>query len=40
MLQKMVENGTLAFGLDPVLLAWVPTLALGSLVGVMFLRLR
>jgi lipopolysaccharide export system permease protein len=40
MLQKMVENGTVAFGLDPVLLAWVPTLVLGALVGGLFLRLR
>jgi lipopolysaccharide export system permease protein len=40
MLQKMVENGTQAFGLDPVLLAWAPTLALGALVGTLFLRLR
>lgn len=40
MLQKMVENGTQAFDLDPVLLAWVPTLALALLVGGMLVRLR
>jgi lipopolysaccharide export system permease protein len=40
MLQKMVENGTQAFDLNPVLLAWVPTLALGGLVTVMLARLR
>jgi len=40
MLQKMTENGTAAFGLDPVLLAWAPTLALGALVGALMLRLR
>jgi lipopolysaccharide export system permease protein len=40
MLQKMVENGTQAFNLDPVLLAWAPTLALALLVSVMLVRLR
>jgi lipopolysaccharide export system permease protein len=40
MLQKMVENGTLAFGLDPVLLAWVPTLCLALLVCGLLVRLR
>lgn len=40
MLQKMVENGTRAFDLDPVLLAWAPTAALALGVGVMVFRLR
>jgi len=40
MLQKMVESGTLAFALDPLLLAWAPTLLLASVVGVLVLRLR
>jgi lipopolysaccharide export system permease protein len=40
MLQKVVENGTQAFSLDPVLLAWAPTLALGVLVTVLLVRLR
>lgn len=40
MLQKMIENGTQAFGLDPVLLAWAPTLLLATTVGVLVLRLR
>jgi lipopolysaccharide export system permease protein len=40
MLQKMIENGTQAFGLDPVLLAWTPTLVLALAVGVMVVRLR
>jgi len=40
LLQKMVESGTLAFSLDPVLLAWVPTLLLGGTVSVLVLRMR
>jgi len=40
MLEKVVENGTAAFGLDPVLLAWAPTLALAVLVSAMLVRLR
>lgn len=40
MLQKMVENGTAAFNLDPMLLAWAPTLALALLVGALLVRLR
>lgn len=40
MLQKMTENGTSAFSLDPILLAWVPTGLLAIAVSVMLLRLR
>lgn len=40
LLQKMVESGTLAFGLDPLLLAWAPTLLLAGVVGVLVLRVR
>jgi lipopolysaccharide export system permease protein len=39
-LQRMVEGGTLAFGLDPLLLAWLPTLLLGAAVAVLLLRAR
>lgn len=40
MLQKVVENGTRAFALDPVLLAWTPTALLAMTVGVLLWRLR
>ncbi len=40
LLQKMVESGTLAFALDPLLLAWVPTLLLAGTVTVLVSRLR
>jgi lipopolysaccharide export system permease protein len=40
LLQKMVESGTLAFGLDPMLLAWAPTLLLGTVVATLVLRMR
>jgi lipopolysaccharide export system permease protein len=39
-LQRMVEGGTLAFGLDPLLLAWLPTLLLGAVVAALLLRAR
>jgi lipopolysaccharide export system permease protein len=39
-LQKMVESGTVALGLDPVLLAWLPTLLLGAAVVGLVARLR
>lgn len=38
--QRMIENGTLAFGLDPLLLAWLPTLVLGGVVALLLLRTR
>ena len=40
MLQKMTENGTLAFSLDPMLLAWLPTGLLAIVVSAMLVRLR
>jgi lipopolysaccharide export system permease protein len=40
LLEKMVESGTLAFGLNPILLAWAPTMLLAILVGALILRLR
>ena len=40
LLEKMVESGTLAFGLDPLLLAWAPTLLLAVVVGALVLRMR
>jgi len=38
-LQRMVLSGTIAFGLDPVLLAWLPTLLLAVTVVVLIWRL-
>lgn len=38
--QRTVENGTLAFGLDPVPLAWLPTLLLGAAVALLLWRTR
>ena len=40
LLQQMVESGTLAFGLPPLLLAWVPTALLASVVTTLVARLR
>lgn len=40
LLQKMIESGTLAFSLDPLLLAWAPTLLLGGIVTLLVLRMR
>lgn len=39
-LQRMVEGGTIAFGLDPLLLAWLPTALLVAALAVLFARLR
>jgi lipopolysaccharide export system permease protein len=39
-LQRMVASGTIAFGLDPLLLAWVPTLLLAAAVAVLMARLQ
>jgi len=39
-LQRIVESGTLVFGLDPLLLAWVPTLLLAAAAGVLLWRAR
>lgn len=39
-LQRMVESGTIAFGLNPVLLAWLPTALLAAMLAVLFARLR
>jgi lipopolysaccharide export system permease protein len=38
--QRMVESGTVAFGLDPLLLAWLPTLLLGGAVALLLWRAR
>ena len=40
LLQKMIESGTLAFSLDPLLLAWAPTLLLGGIVTLLVRRMR
>jgi lipopolysaccharide export system permease protein len=39
-LQRMVESGTIAFGLDPLLLAWLPTALLVGALAALFARLR
>jgi lipopolysaccharide export system permease protein len=39
-LQRMVQSGTIAFSLDPLLLAWLPTLALAAIVTFLIWRLR
>jgi lipopolysaccharide export system permease protein len=39
-LQRMVESGTLAFGLDPLLLAWAPTALLLVALAALFARQR
>ncbi len=40
MLQRMVESGMLAFGLDPLLLAWLPVMLLVAVLTLLLLRLR
>ena len=40
MLQRMVESGMLAFGLDPLLLAWLPFMLLAAVLTLLLLRLR
>jgi lipopolysaccharide export system permease protein len=39
-LQRMVQSGTIAFGLDPLLLAWLPTAVLAATVTVLLSRVR
>lgn len=39
-LQRMVESGALVFGLSPLLLAWLPTLLLTMVAGVLLARAR
>jgi len=39
-LQRMVASGTIAFGLDPLLLAWIPTAVLALAVTILIARLR
>jgi lipopolysaccharide export system permease protein len=39
-LQRMVESGTIAFGLDPLLLAWAPTALLLVALAALFARQR
>jgi len=39
-LQRMVASGTIAFGLDPFLLAWIPTVLLAVAVTVLMARVR
>ena len=38
-LQRMVQSGTIAFGLDPVLLAWLPTAILAAAVAILIWRM-
>jgi lipopolysaccharide export system permease protein len=40
MLQRMVESGTIAFGLDPLLLAWIPNVLLAVAVVLPLLQLQ
>jgi lipopolysaccharide export system permease protein len=40
MLQRMVENGTLVYGLNPLLLAWLPAMLLAAAVAALLWRLR
>lgn len=39
-LQRLVESGTIAFGLDPLLLAWLPTAVLVAALAALLARLR
>ena len=39
-LQRTVESGTVVFSLDPLLLAWLPTLLLGTAAAVLLARTR
>lgn len=39
-LQRTIDSGTVAFGLNPLLLAWVPTLLLGLAATVLLVRTR
>jgi lipopolysaccharide export system permease protein len=39
-LQRMVESGTIAFALDPLFLAWLPTTVLAAAVAVLIARIR
>lgn len=40
LLQKLIESGTFAFGLNPVVLAWLPTALLAGLSSALLLRAR
>jgi lipopolysaccharide export system permease protein len=40
LLQRMVESGTFAFNLDPILLAWLPTALLGGITVFLLARVR
>lgn len=40
LLQRLIESGTFAFGLDPLLLAWMPTALLAALSLSLLLRAR
>ena len=37
-LQRMVESGTIAFGLNPLLLAWLPTVLLVAVLAALLAR--
>lgn len=40
LLQRLIESGTLVFGLNPVLLAWLPTLLLAATTVILLVRAR
>ena len=40
LLQRLIESGTFAFGLNPVLLAWLPDSSAGAVSVTLLLRAR
>jgi hypothetical protein len=38
--QRLIESGTVVFGLNPVLLAWLPTTLLATMTLLMLARAR
>jgi lipopolysaccharide export system permease protein len=40
LLQRLIESGTIVFALDPVVLAWIPTAALGMVTLLLLARAR
>jgi len=40
LLQRLIEGGTLVFDLNPVILAWIPTVLLGAVSVTLLARAR
>jgi lipopolysaccharide export LptBFGC system permease protein LptF len=40
LLQRLIESGTVVFALNPVLLAWIPTLVLATVTLTLLARAR